>query len=184
VWGRNCEEHLKNLQACLQRCQEKGIVLKLTKSSFCLNRIKWFGRIFTGNGITADPDKLEHIKQAGRPSSTEEVRSLLMACQFNAKFSFDTNPDTTYEDTTAPLRRLLKNDVSFVWGDIEQQAYTQLMLVMNDPATLHPFDPSKPTHIVADSSEYGMQGSLYQEIETNVWVPVDHASRTLTSTEQ
>ena len=29
-----------------------------------------------------------------------------------------------------------------------------------------------------------MQGSLYQEIETNVWVPVDHASRTLTSTEQ
>ena len=99
------------------------------------------------------PDKLEHIKQAGYPSSTEEVRSLLMACQFNAKFSFDTKPDTTYEDTTAPLRRLLKNDVSFVWGDIEQQAYTQLMQVMNDPATLHPFDPSKPTHIVADSSE-------------------------------
>ncbi len=76
VWGKDYEDHLTNLKECLERCGQKGITLKLEKSSFCLNRIKWFGRIFTEAGVTADTDKLEHIKQMGRPKNTEEVRSL------------------------------------------------------------------------------------------------------------
>ena len=47
VWGKNHTEHLANLSACLARCAEQGITLKLSKSSFCMNEIKWFGRTFT-----------------------------------------------------------------------------------------------------------------------------------------
>ena len=184
VWGKDCEQHHTNLQNCLERCQEKGISLKRKKSTFCLNRIKWFGRIFTGNGVTADTDKLEHIKQAGRPKNTEDVRSLLMACHFNARFFLENKHKLSYEDVTAPLRRLLKKDVPFHWGEKEEEAFKKLIEVMNDPATLHPFNPSRLTHIAADSSEQGMQGSIYQETEAGKWVPIDHASRCLTPTEQ
>ena len=90
----------------------------------------------------------------------------------------------SYEDVTAPLRRLLKKDVPFHWGAKEEEAFKKLIEVMNDPATLHPFNPSRPTHIAADSSEQGMQGSIYQEIEAGKWEPIDHASRCLTPTEQ
>ena len=188
VWGRNCSDHYENIYRCLQRCLETGIALKLSKSSFCLNRIKWFGRIFTGNGVTADADKIEHIKEAGRPETTEDVRSLLMACQFNAKFYLNSCSDASYEEVTAPLRRLLKSDVPFKWGEREEEAFNTLLSVMNDPATLQAFRAERETHVVADSCEYGIQGSTYQVADATAdseeWVPVDHTSRTLTETEQ
>ena len=54
---------------------------------------------------------------------------------------------------------------------------------MNDPATLQAFDVDRATHVAADSSEHGMQGSIYQELDKDVWVPIDHTSRALTPTE-
>lgn len=81
-----------------------GITLKPSKSSFCMNRIKWFGRVFNSNGVTADPDKISNITSSGKPTNLEDARSLLMACQFNAKFIFGTKDKRSYEEITAPLR--------------------------------------------------------------------------------
>ena len=147
-------------------------------------RITWFGRIFTGHGVTADPEKHAFVKEAGPPTSIEDVRSLLMACRFNAKFSSDSTPGDSYEDITLPLRKLLKKDAKFKWDEEEKDSYKKLIQKMNDPSTLQAFDLTKPTHVAADSSEHGMQGSIYQERSKDEWVPIDHTSRALTPTEQ
>ena len=56
------------------RCVELAtFVLKPSKSTFGLTRIKWFGREFHSNGVTADQDKIGKIKNAGRPKTTEEL---------------------------------------------------------------------------------------------------------------
>ena len=163
VWGTDFDDHLSNLKGCLGRLKQKQVALKMKKSTFCMSRVKWFGRIFTSSGVTVDPEKLQHIIEAGRPTSTEDVCSLLMACQFNAKFTFDnTEVPFSYEVITAPLRRLLKNDVLFHWGETEETAYQQLITIINDPATLQPYYPTLETHTVADTSEEGIQGSIYQ----------------------
>ena len=108
VYGYDEKNHLQNLQNTLKRCKEMGITLKLSKSTFGMPRIKWFGRVFTSNGVTADPDKVDRIVEAGRPQSVEEIRSFLMACQYNAKFAFDSQGLGSYEEVTKPLRNLLK----------------------------------------------------------------------------
>ena len=69
-----------------------------------------------------------------------------MACQYNAKFTFDSAEGITYEETTAPLRRLLKKDVKFHWDEKEDKSYVTLMKIMNDPATLQPFHIDRKTH--------------------------------------
>ena len=56
--------------------------------------------------MAADPKKIENIIKAGKPDSTEDVRSLLQAASFNARFAFDHKEDVTYEQATAPLRHL------------------------------------------------------------------------------
>ena len=86
VHGENAEDHYENLKKCLERCREKGIVLKPSKSKFFMRRMKWFGRVVKGYGVTADPDK--------------QSRSLLMTCQFDAKFSFNSTLGISYEDVT------------------------------------------------------------------------------------
>ena len=185
VWGTDHEDHFNNLKNCLECCKENGIILKLSKSSFGMNEIDWFGRQFTTHGVSADPKKLQMIMEAGKPKTTEDVRSLLMACQYNAKFLFD-HPETSqsYEEITKPLRHLLKKDMKFFWGHAQNDAYLTLMSILTDPATLRPYDPAKKTHFVADSCEDGLQASIYQEKEPNNWVPIDHLSRAMSIPEQ
>ena len=93
--------------AMLERAKRKGVTLKLSKSTICEPKVKWFGRIFSGTGVSADPDKIQHIVQAGKPETIEDVRSLLQARAYNAKYGFNHKEDETYEEVTAPLRRLL-----------------------------------------------------------------------------
>ena len=76
---------------------------------------KWFGRTFTSEGVTADIDKINAIMSQGKAESSEEIRSFLMACQYNAKFLFDSHEvEESYKEITAPLRALLKKDVNFL----------------------------------------------------------------------
>ena len=91
---------------------------------------------FHSNGVTADQDKIGKIENAGRPATTEEIWSLLMACQFNAKFTFNNKANISYEDSTAPLRMLLKKDQKFKWKKEEEDVYQLLMGILEDPATL------------------------------------------------
>ena len=108
VYGATVAEHHRNLEACLVRAEEKGVRLKLSKSTFCSPEVTWFGRLFSGTGVSADPSKIAAIVDAGRPESVEDVRSFLQACAFNAKFAFDHSSNATYQEVTAPLRELLR----------------------------------------------------------------------------
>ena len=107
-----------------------------------------------------------------------------MACQYNAKFLFD-HPDVkeSYEEITAPLRALLKNNRKFSWETHQEEAYQKLLKIMKSPATLQPFDIKKPTWFAADASEEGIQASIYQKKGNDTWIPIDHCSRALTPTE-
>ena len=187
VYGHDESDHLRCLQNALKRCKEMGISLKLSKSTFGMPRIKWFGRVFTSNGVTADPGKVEKIIEAGRPQSIEEIRSFLMACQYNAKFAFDNHDLGSYEEVTKPLRLMLKKDSVFRWGKQEENSYRKLIAIINNPSTLQPYNPELATHFMADSSQTGIQASIYQELPGKgkpVWVPVDHVSRAVTETEE
>ena len=184
VYGKDYNDHYNNLEDTLAKCQENGITLKLSKSTFCMPKIKWFGRIFNSKGVTVDEEKVQQILEAGRPETKEDVRSLLMACQFNAKFLLDNKvTGKSYEEVTSALRKLLHNTEPFKWGSEEEEAYVELMKILNDPATLQPFEKGRKTHVVADASEQGIQSSIYQETDDEVWIPIDHASRALTETE-
>ena len=113
VWGTSLASHLENLVAFLERCLEYGIILKKRKTSICTNCIKWFGRTFTSEGVTADEDKIQSIVSRGKPECTEDVRLFLMACQYNAKFLFDNpNVSESYEEITLPLRLCLRKTLN------------------------------------------------------------------------
>ena len=110
------DEHNRNMAGMLERAKEKGVNLKLSKSAICAAEVKWFGRVYSAAGVSADPDKIHHIVQAGRPETIEDVRSLLQAAAYNAKYGFDHLETKTYEEVTAPLRQLLIKDATYRQG--------------------------------------------------------------------
>ena len=184
VYGADEKEHNRNMVAMLERAKKKGVTSKLAKLTISEPEVKWFGRIFSGAGVSADPDKIQHIVQAGRPQTIEDVRSLLQAAAYNAKYGFDHKEDKSYEEVTDPLRKLLTKDAVFRW-DVESDASFQtLICMMNSRTYLVLHDPRRKTHLVTDASPCGIAASLYQEDETGRWVPVDHTSRAMSTVEQ
>ena len=49
-------EHNKNMSATLERAKEKGVTLKLSKSTICEAEVKRFGWVFSWAGVSADPE--------------------------------------------------------------------------------------------------------------------------------
>ena len=92
----------------LKRAKDRGVPLKLSKSTVCAAEVKWFGRVFLAAGVSADPDKIKHIKKAGPPESIKEISSLLQAASYNTRYSFDHMEDDSYKEVTAPLRQMLE----------------------------------------------------------------------------
>jgi hypothetical protein len=182
VWGSTDEEHEANLDACLTRLQEKGLTLRRQKCTFGKTSVSWFGWIFSKSGMSIDPVKVKAIREAGRPESTEDVKSFLQACQFNAKFMC--NSDQAYAQLTGPLRALTHKNVKFAWTDDCERAYLQIIETMTSTTALRPFDPKLKTVHVADGSPKGIAASIYQVQSDGTWVAIDHASRALTQCEQ
>ena len=182
VWGKTPEEHEANLKALLQRCKERGITIRLSKSNIGKTEVDWFGWTFSESGMSADQKKVRAIVEAGPPQSTDEVKSFLQACQFNARFMVES--EKAYAELTEPLRKLTRKNARFVWSRECERSYQNIIAAMTSETALRPFDPALPTKLVTDAAPNGIAASVFQEEETGVWIPVDHASRSLTPCEQ
>ena len=87
------EEHNTNLRATLARAKTRGVTPKLSKSTICATEVKWFGLVFSGSGVSADPAKIHHIIQAGKPETIEDVRSLLLSMMNDKTYLAPYNPN-------------------------------------------------------------------------------------------
>ena len=129
--------------------------------------------------MSADPDKILHIVQAGKPETIEDICSPLQAAAYNAKYGFNHKEDQSYKEVTAPLRKLLTKDAVFKWDEESDASFQTLIHMMNSRTYLAPHDHTRKTHLVSDASPSGIAASVYKEDDTGTWVPVDHTSRAL-----
>ena len=109
------QEHDDRLDAVLQRLQEFGLTLRLKKCQFGLPEVKWFGNIFSNQGMSPDPDKVKDIKAWPAPAYKSEVKSFMQTCQFSQSF-MRPGGGRTYAQVTEPLRKLTGKNVRFVWS--------------------------------------------------------------------
>ena len=182
VWGIGDKDHEHNLEACLQRMEDRNLTGRYSKCNFGLTSVSWFGWIFSESGMSADPQKIKSIIEAGRPQSTDDVKSFLQACQFNAKFMIES--EQAYAQLTEPLRALTRKNARFEWTGACEQAYQSILKAMTSVTALRPFDPDLKTILVSDAGPDGIAASVFQELKDGTWVPIDHASRSLTTCEK
>lgn len=86
IFGSNKAEHDSNLHRVLERLREKGLKLNKDKCVFSKSSVSFYGHIFSENGISPDPKKIEAIKQSSEPKNASEVRSLLGMTSYCARF--------------------------------------------------------------------------------------------------
>ena len=109
IYGKDQQDHDKNLQAVFERLKQKNLTLNKSKCLFSQKEVKFFGYIFSENGISADPEMVESIKNAKKPTTPSEVKSFLGMTEFVSRFI------PQYSTLTEPLRKLTRENETWVW---------------------------------------------------------------------
>ena len=177
VFGATQAEHDRQLQAVLKRLKEAGITLNSAKCEFSKCSIKFLGSLIDGEGIRADPAKMQAIVKMDAPQSVSDLRRFLGMINHLGKFS------PCLAELSQPLRELLSSKNSWLWGPKQEQAFANLKEELTRPTVLALYDPHSDTKISADASSFGLGAVLLQQ-SLSGWKPVAYASRSLTETER
>ena len=121
--------------------------------------------------------KVNDILNAREPSNASEVRSFLGLVQYSARFI----PDLA--TISALLRNLIRKNVSFTWGQADQNSFDKLKQELASGDTLGYFDKNIPTQVIADASPVGL-GAVLTQKQGDDYRVIFYASRSLTDTER
>ena len=179
IFGKSQEEHDRSLRNVLQLWRNNGLTLSLKKSRFDLPAVKFFGKMFTREGISPDPEKVAALQTAGPPKSAAEVRSFLFFAGANADFM------EGFAQVTAPLRGLMKKDSEFRWTKECQQSFESVKALLSGDTVMAYFDPKRKTQLKTDAGPNGIAVTLKQyDTQVRRWRPITYRSRALTEVEQ
>lgn len=157
VFGENQLEHDINLEAVFKRLSERNLTLNKDKCEFNKSQLEFYGYVFSANGISADPRKVDAIKTAEIPKNVSEVRSFLGMTNYVGRFI------PNYSTITAPLRDLTKNNVNFEWGKNQQESFETLKRDLTSDKVMAYFDATKQTVMIVDASPLGLGALLTQD---------------------
>ena len=173
------EDHNVLVERVMNRLNEEGWALKLSKCDFSVNKLVWLGYETDENGYAPKFSKIEAIKSLLPPKTLKQLRLFMGTLNHLQRFI----PD--WHKYTVAFRVSLKteNKKSFLWGEEQDIAFQKILnLIANIPNLFH-YDASKLSRVNCDASHSGLGACLAQEVEPNVWAPIAFASRFLNSAE-
>uniref|UniRef100_A0A2A4J5K1 RNA-directed DNA polymerase n=1 Tax=Heliothis virescens TaxID=7102 RepID=A0A2A4J5K1_HELVI len=173
ICADNEEEHDKILIQVLERARKCNVRFNKRKFQFKLTEVKYFGHIFSKNGMKIDPDRIKAIVELKSPKNKKELQIILGMINYLRRFV------SSLAEIAAPLQVLLKNDVEWLWTHVHEKTLNDLKLAISQAPVLQNFNSNLPITIQCDASKDGLGCCLMQDGK-----PVSYASRSLTSAEK
>ena len=172
VYGGNFEECLTNLEAILQRCIEKNLVLNWEKCHFMVNQGIVLGHIISSRGIEVDKAKIELISKLPSPTNVKTVRQFLGHAGFYRIFMKD------FSKIAKPLYKLLEKDAKFIWEKECQESFEELKSHLTTATIVRAPNWQLPFEVMCDASDLAIGAVLGQREDGKPHV-VYYASKTL-----
>lgn len=169
---------IHNLQLVLQKIEEPGLKIKLSKCHFFQEEVKYLGHIVSKDGIAADPEKINQVKDWPTPRSVKHVQQFLGFASYYHKFIMD------FATIAKTLHGLTKKSTSFVWSRECQISFNLLRKKLSSPPLLCFPDFDKPFILDTDASNEGIGGVLSQTNVHGQEQVVAYASRLLSKQER
>ncbi|XP_055844353.1 uncharacterized protein K02A2.6-like [Episyrphus balteatus] len=177
IFGKTQTEHDQALEEVFQRLRANNLTVNEKKCVFSQPQLKFFGFVFSKDGIQPDPEKVAVFEQLKTPNNVSEVRSILGMLNFALPFL----PELATH--TQPLRELIQKNTEFVWKKKHEEALIFLKKLMGDASKLAYYDMNKPTHLHVDAGPEGLSGILSQHHNKRYEI-VAYASHALTAVEK
>src|SRR3989442_1410856 len=120
IYSENSLEHERHLRIVLQILRERQLYAKFSKCEFWLDHVMFLGHVISANGIEVDSRKVEAVQNWPQLRSTTDIRSFLGMAGYYRRFI------EGFSLIAAPMTKLLRKDVPFVWSEACQHSFDQL----------------------------------------------------------
>ncbi|KAK5843606.1 hypothetical protein PVK06_006063 [Gossypium arboreum] len=141
----------------LRVLREKELFAKFSKCEFWLREVTFLGHVVSAEGIKVDPRKIEAILEWKPPRTVSEIRSFLGLAGYYRRFV------EGFSVMAAPLTKLIRKRVPFVWTEKQQEAFEKLKKVLIETPVLIQPESGKDFTVYSDASHVGLGCVLMQE---------------------
>ena len=156
VFGKSLEDHDNNLHNLMKRAGKCGLVCYPEKCTIRTREAKFFGMIYTPEGIQPDPNKTEEIANLPSPKCVKDLQQFLGMVQYLASYT------PNLSEKTDILRELTKKDIQWLWTPTHEDAYQAIKKQICNTVMLSYYNPALDTKIQVDASKKGLGAALIQ----------------------
>ncbi|XP_028057292.1 uncharacterized protein LOC114261251 [Camellia sinensis] len=125
VYSKNEEKHREHLKVVLQTLREQQLYAKFNKCHFWEKEVRFWGHVVSNQGISVDLEKVVAIKEWKQPTNLTDVRSFLGLSGFYRRFI------EKFSTIAAPITKLTRKNVKFIWTDDCERAFQELKQRLN-----------------------------------------------------
>ncbi|KAA3483847.1 DNA/RNA polymerases superfamily protein [Gossypium australe] len=151
VYSRNEEKHDSHLRIVLQILRDKQLYAKFSKCKFWLKEVTFLGHVVSAEGI-----RVEAVLDWKPPKSVAEIRGFLGLAGYYRRFV------EGFSLIAAPLTKLLRKGVPYVWTDKQQEIFEKLKKILTEVPVLIQLEAGKEFIVYCDASHTGLGCVLMQ----------------------
>ena len=178
LYNEDFSTHLQRIQEMLTRCRKSGITLNRDKFVVATLSATFCGYTLSREGTSADPDKVDAIRDFPTPTNLADLRSFMGLVNQLYEFTLD------IAAAAQPLHPLMSPKRAFAWTTDHQEAFRRVKAALISPPVLAPFDSAMPVILQTDASRLnGIGCALLQDHGNGRLRLVQCGSRFLTDAE-
>ena len=130
IFGETFDSALESLESVLDRISRYGLQLKSTKCTLFRTSLPFLGHIVGREGLRCDPEKILAVRNWKIPGYVREVREFLGFAGYYRRFV------PKFSTIAAPLTKLTRVSVDFVWTDRQRVAFDTLKELLTSAPVL------------------------------------------------
>lgn len=172
IYSKDDLSHKEHLSLILQVLRGTQLVANKKKCTFGQHKLEYLGHLISGDGVSADPNKIKDMLKWPIPKDVKGLRGFLGLTGYYRKFV------KNYGSIAWPLTQQLKKD-SFQWDQAAQLAFDTLKQAMTSIPVLAVPDFEETFVLETDASGHGIGAVLMQKGR-----PIAYMSQTLSARAQ
>lgn len=156
IFSQSIEEHERHLEWVFVKLRGASLYLSRKKVVLYAEEMMVLGHIVDLDGLHADKDKMERIREWRTPRNGHDIEKFLGLVQYIAQYM----PNLSVY--TSPLSMLTRKNMEFEWTPLHERCFNKIKELATEDEVLRPIDDrvKEPIWVVTDASVAGV-GATY-----------------------